>query len=92
MNASEKKHWPQFLEDEDVAFIKRFVLFSGSLKGLADAYSVSRPTLRLQPKRLIEEIKVLDSRNIDNDFELQLRVQFADGKLEPQVFKKLLAA
>jgi hypothetical protein len=41
---------------------------------------------------LIEEIKVLDSLNIDNDFELQLRVQFADGKLEPQVFKKLLAA
>jgi len=29
-----------FLEDEDVAFVKRFILFSGSPKDLADAYNV----------------------------------------------------
>jgi hypothetical protein len=92
MSNSDQQHWLDFLEDEDVAFIKRFVLFSGSLKDLADAYNVSYPTLRLRLDRLIEKIKVLDSQKIDDDFERQLRAQFADGKLEPQVFKKLLTA
>jgi hypothetical protein len=92
MSDSDKRHWLDFLEDEDAAFIKRFVLFSGSLKDLADAYKVSYPTLRLRLDRLIEKIKVLDSQSIDDDFERQLRAQFADGKLEPQVFKKLLTA
>ena len=80
------------LEDEDLAFIKRFILFSGSLKELADAYSVSYPTLRLRLDRLIDKIKILDNQNIDDDFERQLRAQFADGKLDSQVFKRLLAA
>jgi len=92
MSDSDKQRWLDFLEDEDVAFIKRFVLFSGSLKDLADAYKVSYPTLRLRLDRLIEKIKVLDSQTIEDDFERQLRAQFADGKLEPQVFKKLLTA
>lgn len=92
MNDSDQKRWPDQLEDEDLAFIKRFILFSGSLKDLADAYNVSYPTLRLRLDRLIEKIKVLDDRKIEDDFERQLRAQFADGKLEPQVFKKLLTA
>src|SRR3984957_7047814 len=92
MNDSDKKHWMNFLEDEDLAFVKRFILFSGSLKDLADAYNVSYPTLRLRLGRLIEKIKILDSQKIDDDFERQLRAHFADGKLDSQVFKKLLTA
>ena len=92
MDDSDKKHWINFLEDEDVAFVKRFILFSGSLKDLADAYSVSYPTLRLRLDRLIEKIKILDSQKIDDDFERQLRAYFADGKLDSQIFKKLLIA
>jgi hypothetical protein len=92
MNDSDKRHWMSFLEDEDVTFVKRFILFSGSLKDLAEAYNVSYPTLRLRLDRLIEKIKILDSQKIDDDFERQLRAHFADGRLEPAVFKKLLAA
>ena len=92
MSDLDKKHWLNFLEDEDVAFVKRFILFSGSLKDLADAYDVSYPTLRLRLDRLIEKIKILDSQKIEDDFERQLRAQFADGKLDSSVFKKLLAA
>jgi hypothetical protein len=84
--------WLDSLEDEDLAFIKRFILFSGSLKDLAEAYNVSYPTLRLRLDRLIDKIKILDSEKIDDDFERQLRAQFADGKLDSQVFKKLLSA
>lgn len=92
MSDSEKKRWMEALEDEDMTFIKRFILFSGSLKDLADAYNVSYPTLRLRLDRLIDKIKILDSQKIEDDFERQLRAQFADGKLDSQVFKKLLAA
>ena len=92
MSDPDKKPWMHSLEDEDLTFIKRFILFSGSLKDLADAYSVSYPTLRLRLDRLIEKIKVLDSQKIEDDFERQLRAQFADGRLDSQVFKKLLAA
>jgi hypothetical protein len=92
MSDSDKKRWMASLEDEDLAFIKRFILFSGSLKDLADAYGVSYPTLRLRLDRLIDKIKILDSQKIEDDFERQLRAQFADGKLDSQVFKKLLAA
>jgi hypothetical protein len=92
MNDLNKKLWTDFLEDEDLAFIKRFVLFSGSLKDLADAYRVSYPTLRLRLDRLIEKIKILDSQKIDDDFERLLRAHFADGRLDAQVFKKLLTA
>jgi hypothetical protein len=92
MNAPEKKRWLDSLEDEDLAFIKRFILFSGSLKDLAGAYNVSYPTLRLRLDRLIDKIKIMDSEKIDDDYERQLRALFADGKLDSQVFKKLLAA
>lgn len=92
MSDPDQKHWMLGLEDEDLAFIKRFILFSGSLKDLAEAYNVSYPTLRLRLDRLIDKIKILDSRKIEDDFERQLRAHFADGKLDSQVFKKLLAA
>ncbi|HKW29977.1 MAG TPA: DUF2089 family protein [Verrucomicrobiae bacterium] len=92
MSDSAKKNWMDFLEDEDLAFIKRFILFSGSLKDLADAYNVSYPTLRLRLDRLIDKIKILDNQRIDDDFERQLRAHFADGRLDSQIFKKLLTA
>ena len=92
MSDSEKKRWMDSLEDEDLAFIKRFILFSGSLKDLAEAYNVSYPTLRLRLDRLIDKIKILDSEKIDDPYERQLRALFADGKLDSQIFKKLLSA
>jgi hypothetical protein len=92
MSEPEKKRWMDSLEDEDLAFIKRFILFSGSLKDLAEAYNVSYPTLRLRLDRLIDKIKILDNEKIDDDYERQLRALFADGKLDSAIFKKLLSA
>ena len=81
-----------FLEEEDLAFVKRFILFSGSLKDLAGAYNVSYPTLRLRLDRLIEKVKVLDNQKIEDPYERLLGAQFADGKLEAGTFKRLLSA
>jgi hypothetical protein len=84
--------WLDLLEDEDLIFIKRFVLFSGSLKDLANAYNVSYPTLRLRLDRLIEKIKILDNQKIEDRYERLLRAQLADGNLDAPTLKRLLAA
>ena len=88
---SPRKSWIEFLEEEDLAFLKRFLLSSGSLKSLAEAYGVSYPTVRLRLDRLIAKIQVFDAQKIEDDFERQLRALYAEGKLDAAVFKKLLA-
>jgi hypothetical protein len=84
--------WIQQLSEEDLAFLKRFVLASGSLKELADAYRISYPTVRLRLDRLIEKIKILDDQQITSQFERLLRVQYAEGKISMDTLKALLAA
>ena len=48
--------WMSGLEEEDLAFIKRFILASGSLKEMAAQYGVTYPTVRLRLDRLIQKI------------------------------------
>ncbi len=92
MLSLQEKRWVDLLDEEDLAFIKRFILLSGSLKDLAEAYKVSYPTLRLRLDRLIQKLQILDSEKIEDAYERILRAQFADGKLDASTFKQLLAA
>ena len=85
-------NWVDLLGDEDVAFVKRFVLASGSLKEMAQAYGVTYPTIRLRLDRLIEKVKVFDSQQITSTFERLARAQFADGKIGMGTLRLLLAA
>ena len=48
--------WLASLDEEDVSFIKKFVLASGSLKEVAGIYGVTYPTVRLD--RLIQKIRL----------------------------------
>lgn len=57
--------WMSELEEEDVAFIRRFLLASGSLKEVAGEYGVSYPTVRLRLDRLIQKIRLADDRAAD---------------------------
>ncbi len=57
--------WLADLEDEDAAFIKKFVLASGSLKEVAALYGVSYPTVRLRLDRLIQKIKISETAEAD---------------------------
>ena len=50
--------WMSNLEEEDVAFIKKFILASGSLKEVAAQYGVTYPTVRLRLDRLIQKIRI----------------------------------
>lgn len=57
--------WIMDLDEEDVAFIKRFLLASGSLKEMARQYGVTYPTVRLRLDRLIQKIKVSEDTERD---------------------------
>ena len=57
--------WMEDLEDEDVNFIKNFILASGSLKEMAGRYGVTYPTVRLRLDRLIDKVKAGDDREGD---------------------------
>jgi hypothetical protein len=84
--------WVDALEDEDLSFIKRFLLASGSLKELAGVYGISYPTVRLRLDRLIEKIKLLDRQDPASPFERLVRMQHVDGKIDGQTLKTLLEA
>jgi len=89
--ADAEKRWTDSLSDEDLAFIKRFILASGSLKELADFYGITYPTIRLRLDRLIDKIKLLDEYRDRSPFEQLLRAQYADGKIDATTLKTLLA-
>lgn len=87
-----KGRWVDLLSDEDLAFVKRLVLASGSLKEVAAGYGISYPTVRLRLDRLIEKIGILDSQEKISDFERLLRLLYAEGKIDMETLKALLAA
>ena len=84
--------WLDALSDEDLSFVKRFVQASGSLKALAGSYGVSYPTIRLRLDRLIDKINVSDSQEIASPFERRLRLLYAEGRVDMETLKTLLAA
>lgn len=87
-------NWILSLEQEDLEFIKKFMLLSGSLKEVAKMYGVSYPTVRIKLDRLIEKIKLHDE--IENEdfisFIKQLsiddRIELDEAKLIIEKYKE----
>ena len=52
--------WLSALEDEDLVFVKKFLLASGSLKEMARQYGVTYPTVRLRLDRVIQKIRMAE--------------------------------
>jgi hypothetical protein len=86
------RSWLDHASEEDLAFIRRFVLASGSLKEMAQLYGVSYPTVRLRLDRLIEKIRALDSEESATELERMARALFAEGRLDVESLKALLRA
>jgi len=91
-NHGELPPWLRSLNDEDLAFLKRFILSSGSLKELARLYSVSYPTVRLRLDRLIQKIQVTEEAITLSPFERRLRLLLAEGAIDATTFRTLLEA
>ena len=81
--------WMTELEDEDLAFIKKFILASGSLKEVASVYGVSYPTVRLRLDRLIQKIKLTETAEADSYVSLVKRLA-VDDKLDFDTAKILI--
>ena len=84
--------WLSVLSEEELQFIKRFVLASGSLKDLAKQYQVSYPTLRIRLNRLIDKINIADESGGENPFLLKVRLMVAEGTLTHAAAKSLIKA
>ena len=81
--------WIAELADEDLAFIKKFILASGSLKEVASVYGVSYPTVRLRLDRLIQKIKLTETAEADPYVSLVKRLA-VDDKLDFDTAKILI--
>lgn len=84
--------WLSVLSEEEIHFIKRFVLASGSLKDLAKQYEVSYPTLRIRLNRLIKKIEIADDSDKENPFLLKIRLMVAEGTLTQAAARTLIKA
>jgi hypothetical protein len=88
--ADQAHRWWQALDDEDRQFLKRFLLASGSLKALAEAYGISYPTIRLRLDRLIAKVQAVEDTRGGDALEQKVRVLVADGRLSAALAKELL--
>lgn len=57
--------WITNLEQEELNFIKNFVLASGSLKEMAGIYKVTYPTVRIRLDQVIEKVKLAEEHQED---------------------------
>ncbi len=86
--------WMAGLEEEDLVFIKKFILASGSLKEVAGQYGVTYPTVRLRLDRLIQKIKLGEDTAADPYISLvkrlavNERLDFDTAKLLITEYKK----
>ena len=82
-------NWLADLDDEDLSFVKKFILASGSLKEIAGLYGVSYPTVRLRLDRLIQKIKLTERAEEDPYVSLVKRLA-VDDKLDFDTAKILI--
>lgn len=81
--------WMANLEEEDLVFIKRFLLASGSLKEMTVEYGVSYPTVRLRLDRLIQKIRLGEEVGADPYISLIKRMAINE-KLDLDTAKVLI--
>jgi len=87
--------WMRNLDDEDAAFVKKFLLASGSLKEIAKIYGVTYPTVRLRLDRLIQKIKLSDDNSSEPYISLIKRmavndkIDFDTAKILISEYKKM---
>ena len=80
------------LEPDELNFVRRFVLASGSLKEMAEEYGVSYPTIRQRLDLLIEKIRRSAQDKPVSELRRTVRQLVEEGTLDLPEARKLLAA
>lgn len=94
MDLKDVPNWILSLDEEDVEFIKKFVINSGSLKEIAKFYEVSYPTVRIRLDRLIQKIELNDDINKEEFIQfikklsIDNRINLEEAKLIIDKYKK----
>ena len=78
------------LEGEDLEFVLRFVLASGSLKEVASGYGVSYPTIRGRLDRLIDRLRQLAEGRMPDPMAELLSDYVEKGQLTTSAARKIL--
>jgi len=79
--------WVLSLDLEDIEFMRKFIINSGSLKDLAKAYKVSYPTVRIRLDRLIQKIELASDNesepliNFIKELAIEDRISLEDAQL-----------
>jgi hypothetical protein len=90
--SEDQNRWTDVLEPEELGFVRRFVLASGSLKEMAEEYGVSYPTIRLRLDALIEKISRTTKEKPVTELRRVVRRMVEDGVLDLPEARKLLTA
>src|SRR5438270_12055308 len=90
--APEPPAWLAALDENDLQFLRRFLLGSGSLKALAEEYGVSYPTVRARLDRLIAKVRAAEDETPIDPFERRLQVLVAADKIPSTLARDLLDA
>ncbi|MDM8202697.1 MULTISPECIES: DUF2089 family protein [Allofournierella] len=89
MKIDEIPQWILALEPEDAAFMKNFVLKSGSLKEIARLYEVSYPTVRLRLDKLIQKIELGDKKE-EEPFATFIKGLAVDSRIDLETAKLII--
>ena len=92
MIESQVPAWLNALAEEDLVFLKRFLLSSGSLKKLAAEYGVSYPTIRTRLDRLINKVRAREQLEGEGAFQRLVQVLTDEGVLMSGTARTLLQA
>ncbi len=81
--------WILSLEQDELSFLRNFVLLSGSLKEIAKLYGVSYPTVRLRLDRLIQKINLIGQQE-EEPFQTFIKGLAVDSRLDLETAKIII--
>ncbi|MGM0167700.1 hypothetical protein IGI39_002684 [Enterococcus sp. AZ135] len=84
---------PQWISDfneEELEFVKNFILTSGSIKDLADIYSISYPTIRKKIDKLIQKVRISERKENDSIVLLMNELE-KEGKINQEVAQTVVS-
>lgn len=89
MNIDEVPQWVLKMQKEDMEFIKKFMLKSGSLKEIAKIYDVSYPTVRLRLDKIIQKIELYENKE-QEPFCAYIKSLAVESKIDLETAKEII--
>ena len=81
--------WMLALEEEVAAFLKNFLMKSGSLKDIAKLYGVSYPTVRLRLDKLIQKVSLSEQKE-EEPFLAFIKGLAVDARIDLETAKMIM--